>query len=142
MTQNRRDNSSTEFGLWLREQPEIDSSLGFVTSNIDFLWKNYHSGYWMFIEEKRFRYVPKFYQVKLYQMLDAACSAADGYKGFHLLIFENTSPSDGAIWLDGRYITSCDFIKFLTFENENEWYKSYFPKSNLLQIAAPKEVTQ
>ena len=54
MTQKRRDGNSTEFGLWLREQPEIDSKYGYVTTNIDFFWCNYKSNEWMLIEEKRF----------------------------------------------------------------------------------------
>ena len=35
-------------------------------------------------------------------------------------VFENASPDDGAIWLDGRYITLVDFIKFLRFENSDD----------------------
>jgi hypothetical protein len=41
MTRKRYDNHSTEFGLWLREQEELKSSLGFVATNLDFIWSNY-----------------------------------------------------------------------------------------------------
>lgn len=48
------DKNSTEFGLWLREEKEIDSSLGFIATNLDYVWCNYKNGLWMIIEEKRF----------------------------------------------------------------------------------------
>jgi len=51
MTRRRNDNHSTEFGLWLREQPDIDSKLGYITTNLDYVWKNYKTGDWMLIEE-------------------------------------------------------------------------------------------
>jgi hypothetical protein len=41
MTTKRHDGKdATEFSKWLRDQKEIDSSLGYITTNIDFLWKN------------------------------------------------------------------------------------------------------
>jgi len=54
MTRKRNDSHSTEFGLWLREQNEIDSSLGYLATNIDFMWTNYKTGQWMILEEKRY----------------------------------------------------------------------------------------
>jgi len=53
MTKPRFDDKSTEFGLWLRNQKEIDSGLGYITSNLDYIWRNYNTGDWMLIEEKR-----------------------------------------------------------------------------------------
>lgn len=134
MTQQRRDNASTEFGIWLRQQEPLDSKHGFVTTNIDYLWRNYKTKQWMLIEEKRHRYVPKFYQIKLYKVIDLACKLAPGYNGFHTVIFENTSPDDGGIWLDGRYIPQDDFMKFLRFEQPSSWYESYYPPRGLIRI--------
>lgn len=54
MTTWRRDEHSSPFGLWLREQHEIDSNLGFITTDIDYIWKNYVTNEWMLIEEKRY----------------------------------------------------------------------------------------
>ena len=43
MTQKRRDDHSTEFGLWLREQDDLDSKKGYIATNIDYVWINYKS---------------------------------------------------------------------------------------------------
>lgn len=116
MTRKRNDEHSTEFGLWLREQKSIDSKLGFVATNIDYLWHNYKDGLWMLIEEKRHNTKPLFAQQQMFKLIDDACSSDENYRGFHILIFENTSPEDGAIFLDSEAITPAQLIKFLRFE--------------------------
>ena len=117
MTQQRHDNHSTEFGIWLREQKQIDSRLGFVATNVDYLWRNYKSRKWMLIEEKRFGRKPKFPQIGMFELLDNVCKNDSDYCGFHYLIFENTSPDDGKIFLDNVEINKDELIKFLRFEN-------------------------
>lgn len=134
MTQKRRDNTSTEFGLWLREQQEIDSGLGYVTTNIDYVWRNYKKNLFMLIEEKRYGYLPKFYQMLTYKAIDIPLRVIPAYKGFHVLVFEKTNPDDGGIWLDGKFITKDDLIEWLTFESDQEWYKSYFPNNKIVSI--------
>lgn len=116
MTATRRDEHSTEFGLWLREQSEIDSALGFVATNIDYLWRNYRTGCWMLIEEKRHGVMPKRWQSESFDLVNKVSKGDPKYKGFHYLIFENTSPEDGTIMLDGKEISKDDLIKFLRFE--------------------------
>lgn len=117
MTRKRNDNKSTEFGLWLREQDQLDSRLGFVATNIDFMWANYKTGEWMLIEEKRHMASVKFPQSDLFHLLHATCKAGNSkYRGFHLVQFENTSPDDGRIWLDHNEITRPQLISFLRFE--------------------------
>jgi hypothetical protein len=116
MTQTRRDNHSTEFGNWLRVQDEIDSKRGFVATNVDYIWKNYKTGKWMIIEEKRYKAEVKFYQRKIFDTLDAVSQNDPHYKGMFILVFENASPDDGRIWLDGKEITKTDLIKFLQFD--------------------------
>ena len=118
MTQQRRDKHSTEFGLWLRQQKKIDSGLGFVATNIDYLWRNYKTGKWMLIEEKRYGRRPRFPQTALFELLDRACGNDNNYCGFHYLVFENTSPDDGNIFLDNIAISKDELIKFLRFEGE------------------------
>jgi hypothetical protein len=116
MTKRRIDNHSTEFGLWLREQKEIDSSLGYITTNIDFVWRNYNTNQWMLIEEKRHNSNPKEWQRKIFKIIHKLCISDKNYKGFHLLKFENTNPNDGKIWLDKKEITKEQLLKFLKFE--------------------------
>jgi hypothetical protein len=120
MTTQRHDNHSTEFGLWLRKQDEIDSSLGFLATNIDYLWRNYKTGQWMFLEEKRHGCEPKPWQWKTFGLADSACRGKPGYLGFHLIVFENTSPDDGKIYLDRKEITKGQLVSFLRFEANNE----------------------
>jgi hypothetical protein len=116
MTQKRRDNHSTEFGLWLREQEEIDSSLGYVTTNIDYVWKNYKTGEWMIIEEKRFNGQVKFYQKKIFENLHKAAQNDPLYRGLYIVTFENTSPDDGEIKINDNVVTGRELIQFLQFK--------------------------
>jgi hypothetical protein len=116
MTRKRNDEHSTEFGLWLREQASIDSKLGFVATNVDFLWTNYKSDLWMLIEEKRFNRPVRYAQQQMFKVLDAACSSDRNYRGLHILIFEKTSPEDGKIQLDGEIISKDELLSFLRFD--------------------------
>jgi len=116
MTLQRFDEHSTEFGLWLRKQPEIDSKLGYLASNIDYMWRNYKTGLWMLIEEKRYNSSPKFWQRNMFKILFNLCRIDKNFKGFHLIVFENTSPDDGKIYLDKIEINREYLIKFLRFE--------------------------
>lgn len=118
MTQKRRDNHSTEFGLWLRDQKEIDSKLGYIATNIDYVWRNYKTDQWMFIEEKRHGEQPKFYQQKIFDILSWCGRHHPKYCGFHVLVFENTSPDDGNIFLNGKEISREELLQFLQFKYE------------------------
>lgn len=115
MTKQRFDQKSTEFGLWLRKEPAIDSSLGYIASNVDYVWRNYKTGDWMLIEEKRFMATLKRWQKEIFNTLDQCCHHDPHYRGFHLIQFEHTSPDDGKIFLDGSEISLTDLIEFLKF---------------------------
>lgn len=118
MTAKRKDGHSTEFGLWLREQQEIDSKKGFVATNIDYIWHNYKTGDWMIIEEKRYNSSVKRWQKSMFDIVDwcARISGHRKYKGFHIIRFEKTNPDDGRIYIDGKERTRQELIKFLMFE--------------------------
>ena len=119
MTLKRFDSHSTEFGLWLREQKKIDSSLGYVATNIDYVWRNYKTGHWMLIEEKRHMAKVKRWQREIFNLLAWCSKHHPKFHGFHVLQFENTSPKDGEIFLDGRKITKEQLINFLRFKEKN-----------------------
>lgn len=119
MTRQRNDAHSTEFGLWLREQKEIDSHLGYVATNLDYVWANYKDKNWMLIEEKRYNSEPTYAQIQLFKKIHSACKSDQTYKGLHLLVFEKTSPDDGRIFLDRKEITKDQLIRFLRFEEWN-----------------------
>lgn len=118
MTKPRYDTHGTEFGSWLRVQPEIDSGLGYVATNVDYMWRNYKTGLWMLIEEKRHSRQPKRWQQQMFGILDKVSRRDPNYRGFHILVFEKTSPEDGRMWLDGELITRQGLIGFLTFAKE------------------------
>ncbi len=117
MTRRRNDKHSTEFGLWLRQQKEIDSKLGYVASNIDYMWSNYKSGLWMIIEEKRHGRQPTYSQTKMFPVIDKACCSDANYRGLHVLVFEQTDPNDSS-WMqwDGVKITLPELMRLLKFE--------------------------
>lgn len=127
MTRPRYDNHGTEFGNWIRGVKELDSapSHGFSATNIDFMWTNYISGLWLYLEEKRYRATVKFPQDKLFKTIDSTAQSDPNYRGFHFLQFENTSPDDGSMWLDGKPITTDDLINFLAFKQDKSWYVTY-----------------
>jgi hypothetical protein len=120
MTRKRNDTHSTEFGLWLREQQRLDSSLGFLATNLDYVWKNYKTGLWLMIEEKRHKQKPRQWQLEMFRLLDSAAQSDSLYRGFYILRFENSNPEDGRMVLtrlDGtpREITKEQLIAFLAF---------------------------
>lgn len=117
MTAQRRDSHSTEFGLWLRDQQEIDSKKGYVATNIDYLWRNYKTGDWMYLEEKRHGSLVKSWQKMLFDLVDRLAKIDPKYHGFNYLVFENTSPEDGKIFLNGKLITKEQLLNFLQFRS-------------------------
>lgn len=116
MTKRRWDQHSTEFGLWLRDQPDIDSSLGFVATNVDFIWRNYHDHRWLMLEEKRHGSSCPRSQLESFRILHQCALSDPHYHGFHLLTFEKTSPEDGSMKLNFKTATLQDLIKLLSFK--------------------------
>jgi len=115
-TKKRFDDKGTEFGSWLRDQPEIDSRLyGFQATNVDYVWYNKRTGEFMFIEEKRHGASIASWQRNIFLMLDKICSEHPNtkYRGFHIIVFENTSPDDGKIFINGLEITKKQLLYFL-----------------------------
>ncbi len=115
MTKRCDDRYSTGFGVWLKQQSEIDSKLGFVTAGVDYVWKNYKTGKWMIIEEKQHMYGLTWSQEEIYETLVKCCKKDPKFQGYFLLQFERTSPEDGAIILNGKIITVGELSKFLRF---------------------------
>jgi len=109
---------ATEFSDWLREQPIIDSiNFGYVTTNIDYMWRNYNTNQWMLIEEKRRIAIVPQWQRDMLKILNTACKTDNNYHGIHLIQFENKNPDDGRIYLDKEEITRDELIDFLQFKS-------------------------
>lgn len=133
MTRQRDDDKSTEFGLWLREQPELDSRrFTFDAENLDYIWHDYANGKIMLIEEKRYGAQPSYAQQDTHGIVDQALTFACEwglfkrlnprrpreiqYYGYHVIRFERTSPEDGWIEVDGVRVTPEQLTRFLRFE--------------------------
>jgi hypothetical protein len=120
MTLQRKYPGASNFSNWLRQQEAIDSSKGYVTTDVDYIWKNYKTGAWMIIEEKCRMAKPSFCQSEILKMLDKLVWASEGYGkdyyGCHLIQFENTSPDDGKIYIDAELRTKEELIAFVQFE--------------------------
>ena len=121
-TKKRNDDCSTEFGLWLRERKAISSDYGFITTNLDYMWMNYKTGYWMYLEEKRYMKEMSLSQRRIFSKMDtlAQNSKDPNYKGFHFLQFEFTGPDDGHTFLNREYISVKELTEFLAFEKSWE----------------------
>lgn len=117
MTAKRNDNHSTEFGLWLREQREIDSEKGYVATNLDYIWSNYKTGKWMLIEEKRYMSQVKRWQSQLFGLIIWCAKIHPKFCGFHVIRFEKTNPDDGKIYWNDREITKEDLLRILMFSD-------------------------
>lgn len=125
MTRQSNFEKGTEFSEWLRSQSEIDSSKGFIATNLDYIWNNYKTGQWMIIEEKR-RYNKYGFPVlsrpqrSIFNLIHNACksSGSHQYLGFYLIVFGNTNPEDGKIWINNEYneITKSELLRFMQFD--------------------------
>jgi hypothetical protein len=129
MTQQCRDGTGTQFSRWLRRKHELDSGLGYVATNLDYIWCNYKHGKYMLIEEKRFMTELRTYQEEMFRKLDNSLLTDTKYKGFHLIQFENTSPVDGTVLVDDVKLDNETFIDFLRFRCPCNMYISYFKKN-------------
>ena len=116
-TRKRNDSHGTEFGLWIRGIERVASRLGYIATDLDYVWQNYKTGYIMLIEEKRRMSRMTFPQKQTFRELDEMFKSNPMYRGFHLLQFENLSPEDGAIFWDGVEITSDELIERLQFNS-------------------------
>ena len=120
MTKQRKDTHSTEFGLWLRKQPQIDSLLGYASTNIDYIWYDYKKFKWMILEEKRYMGDISYSQGKIFELIKKNIRDDINYMGFHVIMFKKTNPEDGKIWLDGKEIDKIELIEFLQFKKPYE----------------------
>lgn len=123
MTKQRiiEDGKDSDFSAWLRNQPEIDSKAeGFITTDIDYLWRNYKTGEWMILEEKTHGATVPRWQGEFLQLIDKLGAHDKLYKGCFLVRFEKTSPENGRIMVNKKLLTKNEFIKFLRFELQVE----------------------
>jgi len=123
MTLQRRDNGGTAFGSWLRNQPEIDSHLGFRATDIDYAWMDRETHQWMILEEKTYNKRMTGSQQTIFNAIEPALFKADAkFRGVHEYCFSETSPDDGITLIDGIKHVKDEVIKHLRFEAPAQQY--------------------
>lgn len=122
MTTKARFESKTPHSLWLREQPDIDSKFGYNTCDIDYVWSN--GLFYLVMEEKRFMAKMSKKQNDLYKIIHNDSKNNIMYKGCHIIQFENTTPDDGKVFIDGNEVSRNTYIKWLRFEAHNDMYNT------------------
>lgn len=113
MTRKRFDEHGTEFGSWIREVSELQSKDGFLATNLDYIWRNYKTGQWMLIEEKRYQSDMRPWQLQTFNAVRRAAETDKNYRGFVFLQFEKTSPVDGKIYWNKELITTEQLVERL-----------------------------
>lgn len=119
--------SKSNLKQWLNQHPKLDSSKGYITTDIDQFWMSYKTNKWMLIEEKCRMVSPKFSQQGMLHILHQnAIEAKDTrYQGFHLLQFTEEGPEDtGQIYLDDKLITIEQLEKFYMFSLPDNLYSN------------------
>jgi hypothetical protein len=144
MTRDYRDRQrrETPFSRWLRLYPELDSKYGYDGEDIDgtqrFIWHQYRRGYLRLLEIKCGDAVQSYAQRDTQSIIDQALRFAFThpafslkrenprrpirirYLGYSLVQFERSCPDDGRIHVDGKPMTTEEFIRFLKFEDIQE----------------------
>ena len=120
MTIPRKHGTGTPFTNWIRhDEPQLDSSKGFRAYDLDLIWGCGDglgtAGSYMLIEEKCYMKEMATMQARQFQILDQNCKADPYYRGFHLIQFEKTNPTDGKIFWNHHEITYDDLIDYLAF---------------------------
>lgn len=101
---------SLAFSKWIRENCP-DTSTGYVVENLDWLFHNYKNRILLIAEEKTHGGMLGTAQSKLFYgiiepSLRMYCDSHDiQFLGFHTIRFENTCPTDGAIFWDNKLIS-------------------------------------
>lgn len=125
MTRQWNNNgAATPFSHWLRSLPSPLDSQRISNHNIDYVWHNYRDNWLLTIEEKRFGSVSSKAQRDTHHVVAQMLAASDGmlvstlrgvrpvrYLGHFEIAFENTTPDDGWIRINGvevsrRYLVS------------------------------------
>jgi len=126
MTKPRDYSGSTKFSNWLRQQKELDSKDGYVTTDADYIWSNYKTGKFMIIEEKCQMQDVTFTQRNILKVIHKCCRTNENYLGMHRIKFQFEYPEDGGkIYLNDIEITKKELIQFLRFEKTYKQLKNY-----------------
>lgn len=123
MTTARKDGKGTPFTNWLRDQKKLDSSEGFLATDLDLIWYSRdgikRAGFYYLIEAKNKLHRPKEWQHDLLCKIARNCKKDSNFKGLIYLKFENTSPTDGKIFWNDVEVSIDELIDLLAFEKDS-----------------------
>lgn len=118
-TEERTGFREEGFSKWIRAN--LPSSLPpscFTVFDVDFVLRNYHTRRLAFVEMKCYQCKPTYGQQQTMDLIDGIMKLGTQHRnkhhvkamhwtycGYWLLQFENTSPDDGRIWLNGHELT-------------------------------------
>lgn len=160
MTKQRQYGEDTPLNNWIRSHPALDSRYGYVGTDVDLTWYNYDKAFIMLLEHKERMGVVGPSQEATLAVLDQALTwgLSDPsrkliarrypipervyYCGLHTIRCENTSPLDGAVYIDDVKVTQAQFLQFLQFEWTPTIKVYYEQKDRLLNSHTPKELTE
>lgn len=141
MTERRRDGGDTPFGAWIRSKSKLNSRHGYDVEDIDrihtrqYIYHQYLRGQIMLLEEKQHNRSLTQPQRDTMSVLNQALKHGfsdpnfrcrrlfEGrpdkytYFGYHHIRFENTSPTDGRIFIDDHFlVTEEELLCFMQFD--------------------------
>ena len=112
-------NGNTKLYRWRRKQTAIDSSLGYVASNIDCIWMNLKTGKWCIIEDKESGSQIANWQHTLLTNIHNACLCLKGYQGMFSIEVVGEEPEitkDTRIKINGVEMGINCLLNFFRFE--------------------------
>ncbi len=134
---------SSMFGLQLRREPDIDSSLGYGATNLDYVWVKMKSWNpmvienYMLIEEKTnvnfTEHQISGFQDHIFKHLHNLLCKDPLYKGIHIIQFSKTTTDNGNVYINGGLVHKSTFLRFLRFESPWGLYKNYFEKKDSIE---------
>jgi hypothetical protein len=117
--------ASTAFSLWLRALPHPFTSATYDNENLDYIWFAYKAGWLITLEEKTRNGSSSPAQRDTHGVIAQMLALSSGkeietmrgrrkidYRGHYIIQFENTSPDDGEIKING-VVASVEGLKAL-----------------------------
>jgi len=121
---------ATPFSGWLRALLHPLDSSHVSNQNLDYVWHDYKRNYLLTIEEKRFGAMAARAQSDTHGVVEQMLRAADGlpvktlrgirsarYYGHFCIRFENTTPDDGRMWINGHLDSREGLLALLAFDD-------------------------
>lgn len=132
--------TETDFSIWVRHADQLESNRYRISIH-DRDWvierglnPAFGQALTMLVEEKTHLKEVPLQQLAMLRKFHEMCRADKRWMGSHVLQFENTSPLNGRIFLDGIEISIEQLIQFIRFEQPKSWYNCFAEQVDLAQV--------